>query len=57
MATVVQMDKDWDVFCRNFDVNYFKKAMKQWVQIDQDGVLPIDLLKVNTKQILEKEGF
>jgi hypothetical protein len=57
MTNVVQMDKDWDTFCRTFDMKHFHKAMNEWVEIEQEGVLPIDLLKVNTKQILEKEGF
>ena len=57
MADVIKMDKEWDMFCRTFDMKHFHNAMEKWVEIDQEGVLPVELLKVNTKQILQKEGF
>ena len=57
MGDVAKMDKEWDMFCRTFDLKHYHKAMKQWVDIENEGIHPIDLLKVNTKQILEKEGF
>lgn len=49
MTDVVKMDKEWDMFCRTFDMKHFHNAMEKWVEIDQQGVLPVDLLKVNTK--------
>jgi len=30
-------------------MKHFHKAMKEWVEIDAEGALPVDLLKVNTK--------
>jgi len=49
MADVIKMDKEWDMFCRTFDMKHFHNAMEKWVEIDQEGVLPVELLKVNTK--------
>ena len=34
MTNVVQMDKDWDKFCRTFDMKHFHKAMNEWVEIE-----------------------
>lgn len=55
-ARIKDMNGVWNNFCQTFNLDKWQEAQEMWTKLEKEGVQPLPLLQVNSKEIFEK-GF